>query len=83
MLRKNKSMPTVKTWKTRPSYFVVLEILNKKGDMVDDDLFNQLKEEFEDLGYKDFNNILMRLEVGGKIRTTSMSRGKRRVELIQ
>jgi len=76
-------MPTVKTWKVRPAYFVVLEILNKKGDMVDDDLFNQLKEEFDDLGYKDFNNILMRLEVSGKIRTTSMSRGKRRVELIQ
>ena len=76
-------MPPVKTWKTRPAYFVVLEILSKKGDMPDDDLFNQLKEEFEDLGYKDFNNILLRLEVSGKIRTTSMSRGKRRVELIQ
>jgi hypothetical protein len=76
-------MPTIKTWKIRPAYFVVLEILNKKGDMVDDDLFSQLKEEFEDLGYKDFNDILMRLEVSGKIRTTSMSRGKRRVELIQ
>ena len=76
-------MPTIKTWKIRPAYFVVLEILNKKGDMVDDDLFTQLKEEFEDLGYKDFNDILMRLEVSGKIRTTSMSRGKRRVELVQ
>jgi hypothetical protein len=76
-------MPAVKTWKIRPAYFVLLEILNKKGDMVDDDLFNQLKEEFEDLGYKDFNDILMRLEVSGKIRTTSMSRGKRRVELVQ
>ena len=76
-------MPAVKTWKIRPAYFVLLEILNKKGDMVDDDLFSQLKEEFEDLGYKDFNDILMRLEVSGKIRTTSMSRGKRRVELIQ
>ena len=76
-------MPTIKTWKIRPAYFVVLEILNKKGDMVDDDLFSQLKEEFDDLGYKDFNDILMRLEVSGKIRTTSMSRGKRRVELIQ
>jgi transcription initiation factor IIE alpha subunit len=73
----------VKIWKTRPAYFVLLEILTKKGDMTDDDLFSQLKEEFEDLGYKDFNNILMRLEVTGKIRTTSMSRGKRRVELIQ
>jgi hypothetical protein len=60
-----------------------LEILNKKGDMTDDDLFSQLKEEFDDLGYKDFNEILMRLEVSGKIRTTSMSRGKRRVELVQ
>ena len=76
-------MPTIKTWKTRPAYFVVLEILDKKGDMVDDDLYSQLKEEFDDLGYKDFNNILLRMEVSGRIRTTSMSRGKRRVELIQ
>ncbi|MGB9915193.1 MAG: hypothetical protein ACPLIG_08090 [Candidatus Bathyarchaeales archaeon] len=76
-------MPTVKTWKTRPAYIVVLDILSKKGDMTDDDLFEQLKEEFEDLGYKDFNNILLRLEVSGKIRTAAMSRGKRRVELVQ
>jgi len=76
-------MPAVNTWKIRPAYFVLLEILNKKGDMIDDDLFAQLKEEFEDLGYKDFNDLLMRLEVSGKIRTTSMSRGKRRVELVQ
>jgi hypothetical protein len=76
-------MPPVKTWKTRPAFFVLLEILNKKGDMTDDDLFSQLREEFDDLGYKDFNDILMRLEVSGKIRTTSMSRGKRRVELVQ
>jgi len=51
-------MPQIKTWKTRPDYFVVLEILNKKGDMSDDDLFNQLKGEFEDLGFKDFNELL-------------------------
>ena len=76
-------MPAIKTWKTRPAFFVLLEILQKKGDMVDDDLYNQLREEFEDLGYKDFNDILMRLEVSGKIRTSSMSRGKRRIELVQ
>jgi hypothetical protein len=76
-------MPAVKTWKIRPAFFVLLEILEKKGDMTDDDLFSHLKGEFGDLGYKDFNDILMRLEVSGKIRTTSMSRGKRRVELIQ
>jgi len=76
-------MPAVKTWKTRPAYFVLLEVLNKKGDMTDDDLFDALKEEFEDLGYKDFNELLMQLEVSGKIRTSSMARGKRRIELIQ
>jgi hypothetical protein len=76
-------MPAVKIWKTRPAHFVLLEVLSKKGDMVDDDLFNQLKDEFDDLGYKDFNNLLLRLEISGKIRTTSMSRGKRRVELIE
>ena len=73
----------IKTWKTRPTYFVLLEILNKKGDMTDDDLFDAFKEEFGDLGYKDFNELLMRLEVSGKIRTFSMARGKRRIELIQ
>ena len=76
-------MPQIKTWKTRPAYAVILEILIKKGDMADDDLFDDLKEEFEDLGYKDFNELLLRLEVSGKIRSTSMSRGKRRIELIQ
>jgi hypothetical protein len=76
-------MPAIRTWKTRPTYFVVLEILNKKGDMTDDDLFDDLKEEFEDVGYKDFNDILLMLEVGGKVRISSMSRGKRRVELVK
>ncbi len=75
-------LPT-KTWKTRPAYFVLLEILKKKGDMPENDLFNALQSEFEDLGYKDFVNLLLNLEVAGRIRTTSLSRGKKRVELIQ
>jgi hypothetical protein len=78
-----KHMPQVKTWKTRPDYFVLLEILRKKGDMADDDLFAQLKEEFDDLGFKDFNDLLLKLEVSGKIRTSSLARGKRRIELAQ
>jgi len=75
-------MPAIKIWKTRPTSSVALEILTKKGDMTDDELFNQLKGEFEDIGYKDFNDVLLNLEVGGKIRTSSLSRGKRRVELV-
>ncbi|MCK4439600.1 hypothetical protein KAU85_01320 [Candidatus Bathyarchaeota archaeon] len=74
----------VKTWKTRPVHYFLLETLNKKkGAMTDADLFDAFKEEFKDLGFKDFNELLMRLEIGGKIRTTSMARGKRRIELIR
>ena len=76
-------MPQMKTWKTRPDYFVILEILKKKGDMADDDLFSALKSELEDLGFKDFNDLLLKLEVSGKIRTSSLARGKRRIELVQ
>ena len=76
-------MPQIKTWKTRPDYCVVLDILKKKGDMTDDDLFTALKGEFEDLGFKDFNDILLKLEVSGKIRTSSLARGKRRIEMVQ
>lgn len=71
----------IKTWKTHPAYYLLLEILKKKGALADTDLFEVLVEEFEDLGFKDFNELLMRLEVSGKIRTSSMARGKRRVEL--
>ena len=72
----------MKTWKTRPAHFVLLEILSKKGAMADADLFEMIQEEFEDLGFMDFNELLMRLEVSGKIRVTSTARGKRRIEPI-
>jgi hypothetical protein len=72
----------IKTWKTHPAYYVLLEILKKKGAMTDAELFEALSEEFKDLGFKDFNELLMRLEVSSKIRITSMVRGKRRVELV-
>lgn len=48
--------------------------------MTDTDLFEALKEECEDLGFKDFNELLMRLEATGKIRTASAVKGKRRIE---
>jgi hypothetical protein len=73
----------VKTWKTRPAHYFLLETLKKKkGAMTETALFDTLKEEFKDLGFKDFNELLMRLEIGGKIRTMSMARGKRRIELV-
>jgi hypothetical protein len=72
----------IKTWKTRPAYYFLLEILKKKGALTDAELFEALSEEFKDLGFKDFNELLMRLEISGRIRTASMVRGKRRIELV-
>jgi hypothetical protein len=74
-------MPT-KTWKPLPAYFTLLTFLQKKGAVADTELYEALTDEFRDLGYKDFSDMLMRLEISGKIRVTSMSHGKRRVELI-
>ena len=59
-------MPQIKTWKTRPAFFYLLEVLKKKGDMTDDDLFEQLKDEYEDLGFKDFNELLLDLRLAVK-----------------
>ena len=72
----------IKTWKTHPAYFVLLEILTKKGAMLDTELFETLNDDFKDMGFGDFNQLLMRLEIAGKIRTSSMARGKRRIEKI-
>ena len=71
-----------RTWKTHPAYFVLLEILAKKNAMTDTELFDAMSEDFEDMGSKDFNELLMRLEISGKIRTSSMARGKRRIEMV-
>lgn len=72
----------IKVWKTHSAYYVLLEALKKKGAMTDTELFEYLSEEFKDLGFRDFNEMLLRLEIAGKIRTTSLVREKKRVELI-
>jgi len=61
----------------------VLELLKKKGAMTETELFEDLREELGDLGSKEFNELLMRLEVNGKVRTTSLARGKKRIELVE
>lgn len=72
----------IKIWKTHPTYYTILEVLKKKGAMTDTELFEYIAEEYKDLGFKDFNELLLRLEIAGKIRTTSLARGKKRVEFI-
>ena len=59
----------------------VIEFLESKGALTDDDLFGLLKEAYDDVGFGELNRVLLRLEIEGRIRVSSLVRGKRRVEL--
>ena len=72
-----------KTWKTRPVEGFILETLTKKGAVTDADLFDVVNEEFDDIGFADLNRFLMNLELEGKIYVSSLTKGKRRVELVK
>jgi len=73
----------VKTWKPRPLDLTIVEVLEKKGPMTDTELLDLLRDVHEDLGFGMLNQTLMRMEVEGKIYVSSLTRGKRRVELLK
>jgi hypothetical protein len=72
-----------KTWKARPLHGAIVEILDRKGPLTDVELYDLLKETYESIGFGDLNTTLMRMEVGGKVIVSSLTRGKRRVELVE
>jgi len=73
----------VKTWKPRPLDLTIVEVLEKKGPVTDAELLDLLKETHEDLGFGTLNQTLMKMEVEGKIYVSSLTKGKRRVELVK
>lgn len=73
----------VRTWYPHPLDLTVVEILEKKGAMTDAELFDVLRETHEDLGFGALNKTLMKMEVQGKVYVSSLTKGKRRVELVK
>ena len=59
----------------------ILELLESKGALTDDELFGLLREVYDDVGFGELNRVLLKLEIEGRIRVSSLVRGKRRVEL--
>jgi hypothetical protein len=51
--------------------------------MTDEELFSVLRETREDLGFGVLNKTLMNMEVQGKVYVSSLTKGKRRVELVK
>ena len=74
---------TLKTWKPHPLYTEVVELLQRKGPMTDLDLYDLLRGSNEGIGYSSLNKTLMRMEIEGKIYVSTLTKGKRRVELTQ
>jgi len=73
----------MKTWKIQPLYATIIEILEKKGSLSDVELFEALKAFYKDIGFDELSTTLMRMEVTGLVTVSSLTRGKRLVELTK
>lgn len=73
-----------KIWYPQPLYAAIVEIIQKKqGNIVDTDLFDELRESYKDLSFADFNSTLMKLEVKGVIYVYNLTKNKRGVEFVK
>ena len=73
----------LKTWSPQPLHAFLIEILNKKGSLTDGELFDLVKEHYESVGFGQLNKTLMRMEIEGHIHVSLLTKGKRRVKLIE
>jgi len=74
---------SVKTWKSRPLSTAIVEVLERKGALTDVELYDLLKESYEGIGFADLNKTLMKMEIEGRVYVSALTKGKRRVELIE
>jgi Fe2+ or Zn2+ uptake regulation protein len=58
-----------------------VEILERKGSLNDSELLDLVRQDYEEIGFADLNKALLRLEVEGRVYVSTLSKGKRRVEL--
>jgi len=74
---------SIKTWRSHPLDTAVIETLERKGPLTDVELYDMLKESYEDIGFGNLNKTLMKMEIEGKVYVSTLARGKRRVELVR
>ncbi len=73
-----------KLWYSQPLYAAIVELLQKKQvSLIDTDLYEALKQDYEDLSFSIFNRALLKLEVQGLIHVYNLTKNKRGVELIK
>jgi len=69
------------TWKIHPVYLTIMEILQEKGSTTDTELLEMLKAFYKEIGLDDLNRNLMAMEISGLIHVSSLTRGKRLIQL--
>ncbi|MCX6659332.1 MAG: hypothetical protein NTX81_02985 [Candidatus Bathyarchaeota archaeon] len=72
-----------RVWGPRPIQNAVVDILQKKGAMTDEDLRKELEEYYSEISFRELNTILMKLEINGVLRVSRLLKKKRRVELVE
>lgn len=74
---------SVKTWRSQPLYTAIIEYLEKKGSLSDIELLEMLRSSpaYKDLSFNDLNKVLMKMEIAGLISVSSLTKGKRLVQL--
>ncbi|MFH0897692.1 MAG: hypothetical protein V1850_06575 [Candidatus Bathyarchaeota archaeon] len=55
----------------------------KQGSMMDTELYEALKEDYDDLSFATLNKALMKLEIQGLIHVYNLTKNKRGVELVK
>ncbi len=75
-----------KTWRVQPLPMIIIEILKRKGSLTDVDLLETLKSSFSlyrDLSFNELNKTLMKMEITGLISVSSLTKGRRLVQLAK
>ncbi|MEM3547133.1 MAG: hypothetical protein QXU47_07220 [Candidatus Bathyarchaeia archaeon] len=66
-----------------PLHTAVVELLIKNpGGLTDKELFEKLKEQYEELSFNQLMKILLKLEVNGIVRVTRYQKDTMKVELL-
>lgn len=70
-------------WVSEPLEVALMMILNRKEAMRDIELYENLKQVYNGLSFREFNKTLMKLEIWGKIIVTLTKKGIRNVSIIK
>ena len=72
-----------KVWGPRPLQLSVVDLIQRKGPLTDDELLREIRYLKDDMTFRELNGILLKLEVSGIVRVSRQMKGKRRVELVE